>query len=233
MDGCRSGWVAAIFENSLFKRFETYPVFDVLWKEHGDAECICVDIPVGLAGSGQKQRQCDVAARKILGRPRASSVFSPPCREALHAPSFRVAGDINLANTGKKISLQTWNIINKIRQVDDLLQKSENSTREKIIETHPEVCFRAFDKRPMYYNKQYRNGGFHERLLLIRRLLPDLDEITILRSAKCLNGVEPDDLLDSLVLGLTAGRMDSFICLPEVPQYDSTGLPMRICYSLF
>jgi predicted RNase H-like nuclease len=73
------------------------------------AEVICVDIPVGLL-DGPGQRPCDTAARRLLGRPRASSVFPPPCRPALTAGDYETACEQNFRVCGRRISRQAYNI---------------------------------------------------------------------------------------------------------------------------
>jgi predicted RNase H-like nuclease len=50
-----------------------------------------------------------VLARTVLKK-RASSVFPIPCRKALQASEYKDASNINYQESGKKLSLQSWNI---------------------------------------------------------------------------------------------------------------------------
>ena len=232
VDGCKGGWVAAIFEDSNFLGFEKFPDITSIWSSYGDASCICIDIPIGLVDQGQNSRECDVMARKLLGPDRKSSVFPPPCRHSLGASSYQEACAINFKNTGRKISRQAWGILPKIMEVDTFL-RSNIPASQVIREVHPEVCFWAFDKKPMTYNKKYNKGGFHERLALVQRFLPEIQEGFFCAERKRLKKVQYDDLMDALVAGLTASTMKFMTFLPHDPEHDSRGLPMRICYSEF
>src|SRR5687767_5558397 len=75
-----------------------------------DAERILIDIPIGLPWQDAPVRACDRLARQILGRPRGSSVFSVPCREALCMNQLERARRVNLNQIGRSIGVQTWAI---------------------------------------------------------------------------------------------------------------------------
>ncbi len=85
VDGCKAGWFAVWGDGGKTPRFGVFPDFRTLWLELGHADVIVVDIPIGLPSD--VPRACDLEARKLLGQPRGSSVFPPPCREALSAKS--------------------------------------------------------------------------------------------------------------------------------------------------
>ena len=106
---------------------------------HRQASLILIDIPIGLKAGGKTERRCDPQARKLLG-PRRSSVFPAPCRQAIYASSYQEACDVNQRLTGKRLSVENWNIIPKIREVDCLLS-DDTSARGHIREIHPELCF--------------------------------------------------------------------------------------------
>ena len=232
VDGCKGGWVAAIFEDYNFLGFDKFPDITSIWFSHGDASFICIDIPIGLVDSGQNSRECDLMARKLLGRDRGSSVFPPPCRHSLEASSYPEACAINFQNTGRKISKQAWGILPKIMEVDTFLRS--NIPASKVIrEVHPEVCFWAFDQKSMTRNKKYNKGGFHERLPLVQRFLPKIQEDFFTAERKRLKKVQYDDLMDAMVAGLTASKIEYMTFLPQDPEHESMELPMRICYSEF
>ena len=230
VDGCKNGWVIAVFEDNNFRYFDKVPCIDSLWIKYADSSCICIDIPIGLVDRGSEERKCDKVARSLLKQPRGSSVFSPPCRHTLKATSYEQACSINLKYQGKKISKQAWAIIPQIREVDVFLSRN-TLAREVIREVHPEVCFWAFDQKPMNLNKKYKNGGFHERLALVQRHLPHIHQEFFAEERKRLKKIQYDDLMDALVAGLTATKKGFMRSLPHEPEYDSSNLPMRICYS--
>ena len=67
------------------------------------AELLLVDIPIGLPETGA-ERACDLMARRLLG-PRKSSVFPVPVRQAVHAPTYQEACDLNATATGDRKSV--------------------------------------------------------------------------------------------------------------------------------
>ena len=94
--------------------------------ENGDSlDIVAVDIPIGLnEGYEAGGRFCDRQARKCL-RGRASSVFPAPVRPVLAASSREEACTLSRASAphGKAISKQTFAILPKIREVDELLRR--------------------------------------------------------------------------------------------------------------
>jgi predicted RNase H-like nuclease len=72
-DGCRGGWFwVSISEVDAWDMGVCTDV-DGLISLHGRESMILIDIPIGLPSDGP--RLCDVEARRMLGRPRAASVF--------------------------------------------------------------------------------------------------------------------------------------------------------------
>src|SRR4051812_48385943 len=88
IDGCPAGWVLATGDPELRSiRFSILPTVTELIASCDDAKrLIVIDVPIGLAADAP--RACDVEARRLLRAPRNSSVFPPPCRPALHAPTY-------------------------------------------------------------------------------------------------------------------------------------------------
>ena len=68
---------------------------------------------------------------------------------------------------GRGLSRQTWNIMSKIREVDDSIRRSQR-LRKILKEAHPELLFRGLAGGPMSHNKQTREG-FTERMTKQRR----------------------------------------------------------------
>ena len=123
---------------------------------------IAVDMPIGLLErAAPGGRECDREARALLGRPRASSVFSPPTRKALAARRYEEVAALN----GAGMSKEAFNILPKIREVDALMDAALQDT---VVEAHPELAFCRFAGRPMRHNKRTPDGR-RERLSLLRR----------------------------------------------------------------
>ena len=100
VDGCKAGWFVAIISTTMksvqadthfvlkLKKFLVTSTFTEVLSETTDCELVCVDIPIGLS-DGRQPRDCDVAARKALGGPRASSVFPAPISPCPFTESIR------------------------------------------------------------------------------------------------------------------------------------------------
>jgi predicted RNase H-like nuclease len=158
---------------------------------------------------------------------RASSVFPAPVRPVLAASSWEDACARSRASApkGKAISKQTFHILQKIKEVDDLLQ-AHPKLRDVVREVHPEVCFCELVGHPMGYPKKKQEGR-HERRQALARYFSDLDAIL---DAGRKERLPREDLLDATValwsaLRLADGRGRSLI--DPVPR-DGTGLPMTI-----
>jgi predicted RNase H-like nuclease len=126
---------------------------------------------------------------------------------------------------GKAISKQTFAILPKIREIDDLL-RARPDLRRVVREVHPEVCFCELAGHPMIYSKRKRKGR-EERLQSLGQWFRDLD--TIVNSGRE-QGLPLEDILDATVacwsaLRLAVGKGRSLV-QPVLP--DTTGLPMTI-----
>jgi predicted RNase H-like nuclease len=109
VDGCPGGWIVVLasmsagthqpvqMSSSLCMTFE-----EVLALPERPLS-IAVDMPIGLLErAAPGGRACDREARALLGRPRASSVFSPPTRKALVARRYEEVAALNGAGMSKE-----------------------------------------------------------------------------------------------------------------------------------
>ena len=219
VDGCRAGWVVVLAQKrnsgthllsvKLCKRFE-----EVLYLSP-KPQMIVADIPIGLLETPEPGgRKCDQEARRLLG-PRKTSVFSPPAR--------------NQEKTTIGLSKQSIGIRPKIFEVDRLMTPVLQAT---VLESHPELAFRALTDEPMKFNKK-TNQGKDERLRAVGKVFPGItqDWQNGLR-AFSRRQIAPDDLLDAYVLAWTALRIVEKKAqrVPADPPIDSNGLRMEIWY---
>ena len=251
IDGCRGGWVACgISRHRHRKREKPQEILQCLSSDlssllasilGGGGRTILIDIPIGLPDRNNPQRQCDVEARRILGRGGASSVFSPPCREALYEASYAEACDVNGRVLGRRISIQTWNICPRIREADQWMRNRSRESCLTIHESHPEVCFTRLAGADRRLASKKSEAGHLHRLCVLRENGLDPDLIGFPQySGDGQSMVHPaqDDILDALVLALTASFDDRLEYLPDGdsqsslsgihPVEDSHGLPMKI-----
>lgn len=236
LDWGGKGWIAVIADDDRDRPFRAafYPSILNAWRDNREAEAILVDVPIGLAD--EDRRRCDEAARSVLGDGR-SSVFYTPVRDAVYEDTYEAAGDENETATGNRISTQAYHICPAIREVDGLLREVDG-TRDRIRESHPEVCFAALDGDAGLPSKTTEEGLEHRRELLQNELGDDLDETGDLESfereyiddqpayARRFRASNRDDLLDAFVLAVTA--RGETVTLPREPPEDSHDLPMEI-----
>jgi len=228
VDGCRAGWITVEMKNQLIWNLEVFSTIQELWEHYSNALLILIDIPIGLRDKGPLPRLCDMSARKFLTRKRSSSIFPTPCRLAMEAPSYKEANEINRSKTGKGLSKQTWNITDKIKDVDKLLRKNKKA-QNTFIESHPEACFAALNENPLQYYKK-TDEGIKERLLILKKYYKDIkSHVSKVIGLYNNREIEVDDILDAWILAVSASRGRSNLrFLPNDFEYDSMGLPMRI-----
>jgi predicted RNase H-like nuclease len=177
-----------------------------------------IDIPIGLAAAGP--RDCDRAARRLLG-PRRSSVFPAPVRAVLDATSYAEACAVSRERSGKGVSKQLYNILAKIREVDAVLSPR---LQEQLFEACPELSFTVMSGgAPMLYNKRTAEG----RAERVAALASSLGDVTALVDAPP-KGATSDDVFDALALAWTGRRALTDSCLRLGGEVDETGLRMEI-----
>jgi len=230
IDGCRAGWLAISCERADLDsswtaeaiRVEVFASVEALWHAHHDASALLIDMPIGLLDD--KPRQVEPAARRRLPG-RAASVFTVPCRQAVYASSYSKACDINHERLGTRLSIQAWNICAKISQLDRFLQ-SFPSARENMFESHPELAFAAIQGQPLLHSKK-KSAGQAERLLILRQYWPAaVDVYHQALPGWRRNQVQPDDILDAMVLLLTlGGRWETLL---QNPQRDERDLAINL-----
>ena len=228
VDGCRSGWFWVGLEPDGTIRDGVAGRLAELVDRARDTDRIFVDMPIGLQA---EPRACDTLARKFLGRPRASSVFPPPAREALDHSVYAEASRRNHALTGRSLTKQTFAIMPRIREVDDLL-RDNGKARRIVREIHPEVCFLGFAGQAMTFNKK-KQEGYQERIDALGIMRPGVArEVEDMAARYRGRGVERDDVVDAMAAAITAAAPPSALrTLPEPPETDSRDLPMEMVYA--
>jgi len=223
-------WVAVAFDGAGFDGGAVFPGVGDLWAHYEErAERILVGVPIGLHESGEDERECDSLARGVLGA-RSGTVVSPPVREATRKRRYPAANRVNERKTGRELSKRAFAISDAVAAVDELLQNVPEA-RPVFVESHPEVCFRAFAGEPLEHSKRYA-AGYAERLRTLAGY--DRDAPPAVQAAAEATGdheVRVEDVLDATALAYTArpgpGDLHS---LPADPPTDPAGLPMRIVY---
>lgn len=222
VDGCPGGWLAAGSVGDAWY-LAVFDGFASLWGhlDEGATEQILVDVPIGLCEDSV--RECDERARDLLGS-RWNSVFRTPIREAIQTKREEgadedrrpEASDRNDEETGCGISVQAWNIADKIAELDTFRSDYDLDLDGRVREGHPELAFMAFNGQPVAYSKTSERGRKLRRSVL-DDIGVDLDAVD--RAAGGLESVavDDDDVLDAVVLALAAREDQPLTTVPEHP----------------
>jgi predicted RNase H-like nuclease len=229
IDGAKRGyWVVAsqgsendtpVFEisNDLTSLFNRAAAREVL---------VVIDVPIGIlsGAAAAAGRVCDSAARAAVGPIRASSVFTPPCREAFGKPSQREASAENRLVCGRGISCQAFGILPRIEATDAMMTPA---LQRSVREGHPEVTYTKLKGSVIEYPKKSFEGR-RERLALL-----EVENITFDVDAERLRlgrgVVSPDDIIDAAAMLVSARRIhkDDAEVLGDDLR-DTRGLMMQI-----
>ncbi|MDP9435511.1 MAG: DUF429 domain-containing protein [Actinomycetota bacterium] len=219
VDGCPGGWVGALlavqddgarllsWHSGAFAALLDVP-----------ADVVAVDVPIGLPGGGER-READLAARRALGAQR-SSVFLTPPRAALGGADHASASALSRAAGSTGVSVQTWNILRGVAEVDAALRAPEAAAR--VVEVHPELSLRRLGGRPLPPKRTPE--GRAARLALLADWLPGL---AVPRPRPGRAAV--DDCLDAVAAAWSGARWlrGQAEVLGGEPD-PTTGRPMRI-----
>jgi predicted RNase H-like nuclease len=239
VDGCHGGWLVVLAElragSVRAARCHLLPDFAAVLALTQDAGRVAVDMPIGLLEAGRAGgRDCDRAARRLLGRG-ASSVFSPPVRGALGAADYCEALARNRARAGTRggdgpgLSRQAFHLLPKLRQVDACMTPM---VQERVVEGHPELAFAELAGGNLD-SKRRAEGRGARRALLIPHYGHHLPDAEVLRARWGRKALAADDILDASVLALTAHRIrvgEGHRLPKEEPPRDAKGLRMEIWY---
>lgn len=228
VDGCRGGWIACGLNEAGQGEWGWCGSIQALAESLSPQSLILIDMPIGLPQ--QQARSCDRAARRLLGRAKASSIFPVPSRLALSALDYESASQLNAQQLGVKLSKQTWNILPKIRELDDWLQSTQD---RRFRECHPELALRALNDGHVVQLSKKTALGLAQRLAVLQANLQATGELfQTARRQFPKKTVADDDLVDALILAVTGWVSRGKLArVPEVPEQDATGLPMEILFA--
>jgi predicted RNase H-like nuclease len=199
IDACKKGWIIIQIDQNYSYKWDVISNIEELFIESNP---IYIDIPIGLADTNVK-REIDQIAKSKLKPYKASSIFIPPNRNAIYASSYIEAKQINIKETGKSISIQSWNICPKIKEVDRFIQKIKGGNPFK--ESHPELCFTILNAGKPLKSKKSAIEGQNDRLnLLSKYYTKTLVLFNEISSNTLRKNVKPDDILDAMCLAISA-----------------------------
>ena len=210
IDGTSSGWIASIgssnnkcvsiitFSENLNKILSDYP-----------NSVVVIDMPTEL-NKKNYLRECDVLAKRYLGKSFQSSIFIPPLKRVLDCADYQEANMLSKKLTGKGLSKQSWNLKSKIIEVQGISKLSN-----KIYEGHPECSFKMLKNETLKAKKKSVLGIF-ERLSILKKA--GLDPLSLSLHLESTPTIKIDDVLDSMVLFITASRIfeGKHLCLKKL-----------------
>lgn len=223
VDSCPGGWLVVLvtfYEEIVQEEHLLLKNFDELAELDPAPVYIAVDIPIGLLREVAKGgRECDKSARRILGRPRSSSVFSPPTRSAFDCATFDDARELGL-------NRQSFGILPKVEELDRVMTPG---LQNRIREAHPEVTFFVMAGMTPARCGKKDTPGRDERTALLTRYFYQVEE-GLKRFPH--SRVSVDDVLDAYACAWTAMRVFRGEAghLPDDPPRDEKGLQMAIWY---
>ena len=189
-----------------------------------DFDLVLVDIPIGLDINLKKGgRIVDKLARKEL-LTNKSSIFNAPSRLVLEATNYEEANKIN-KNKGMGLSKQSWNLVKKIKEVDDFIR---NSNKTIIFESHPEIIFQVM-KRDKVSTKKKNDEGIIERRNLLEK--NGFNKVFLERNLSAKDSFyKKDDFIDACSLFWSANRAiaKTEVKIPNDIVLDSEGIIMQI-----
>lgn len=226
IDGCKKGWLLVKYSNNY--SFGVYQNISELIKDNEDLKRILIDIPIGLS-SKKLERTIEKNLRSEL-KNRHSSVFNPPCREALYEKDYLTAKQKNIEIEGKSFSIQSYNISNKIKEIDEYLR---GNPQIEIIESHPELCFKYLNNGNVLLSKKSKYNGLQERKNILfgyDEKLKDLFEL--IENNTLRKDVARDDICDAICLCLVnkLGSKEKLSFIKDIFASDDKGIKIRLAY---
>lgn len=231
IDGFLNNWCVCTISNENKIKINTYPNIEKALINISPSSLIFIDIPIGLS-SKIIERKIDQKLREKLPKGKKSSVFSAPCREAVYAVNYIKAKELNKKILSKSISIQSWNINNKIKELDEYLI-NKNKQQFNIHESHPELCFTNLNNgTPLKYSKK-TNEGVNERIAILKKTIKNIEDILEQNYLKYRSQkIKKDDILDAISLALSVKKWISNgrRKISQFPECDDKGLPLEIYY---
>jgi len=220
IDGYRKGWVAIWLDEHKEPEITFLRTIDELFAR--PFRRAMIDIPIGLPESGY--RSCDKEGREYLGQ-NWSRVFTGARRPLLSYKRREDAHTWAKAHDGKGVSCQLFCLMEKIKQVDDVITCER---QKKLRETHPELAFQRLNGGRPLPKKRSPEGLNVRRQLLLKKGFSSIDELLARRIGE---GAKADDVLDACVCAIVGKEASIANRFPRKPQEpDSKGLKMEIWF---
>ncbi|MGE3375469.1 MAG: DUF429 domain-containing protein [Vicinamibacteria bacterium] len=195
IDGFHKRWVAIVLDDGRYAGAQLFRSIAAASSALRDAAVLAIDVPIGLpTGYG---RAADFAAKQFIG-PRQNSVFLTYPKAVFEAPTLKEGIEVARTMTEHGISPYSYALREKILEAE-----AAALADPRIIEVHPEVCFRAMADGPLLHTKKSWTG------VLLRRRLLQGKGIEIPEDLGRAGAAGVDDVLDAGAAAWTAHRKAS------------------------
>lgn len=201
IDGCRAGWFAVWHDHEKVIQSKVFRYASDLITHFKTNKPIIIGIDMPVVLSDSIPREADQLARKLLGK-KSSSIFTAPTPGMLRQTSYEDATKFSKENYGKSISIQSWHLFPKIKD----LSKITDCKHLDIHEIHPELSFRSMNNDVVILERKKDSKGFEIREALLKREFSTLDFQGI-RDQYLKKDVANDDILDALAVLWSAQRV--------------------------
>lgn len=196
VDGVPTGWVVCVLSGTGRARrvhWSVVPDAAAVLATTAGCDAVGIDIPLALPAGGTRRR-AEIEAAARLGTARASLFPTPPAA-VLDAGTYADACAAAQRVTGRKISVQAWNIVPKIREFQEVVLPAP------AFEAHPELSFRTLAPGTGFASKKTARGA-GQRIAALSGWIDPAGPLGDLPSAARL-----DDVLDALACAWTAERV--------------------------
>lgn len=228
LDWTDNGWLGVGLAEDGGYDVDLYPSVASAWAAHPDRRRVLVDVPIGL--TDDEVRRCEEVALSYLAPARHQSIFWTPVRDAVFSRTLAEAKRINQRAIGRSVQNQAWRLCPRIREVDDFIGLFPDEAPGTIRESHPELCFWAFNEADPLGESKHEEAGIERRLSLLEdrhdlagQVYEDAVETFIEPPpyARRLGRDGRADVLDAIALAVTAAASDRKLRrIPAEPQRD-------------
>ena len=230
IDGCKFGWCCTIINDKdiaiqLFRN-----ILEITSYLNNNFKAL-IDIPIGL-GSIESERKIDQLLRNNLSSNFKQTVFNTPNRNAVYAKDYKQSRELNKLETNKSVSIQSWNICPKIKEVDSFLL-DKKLKKPWLIEAHPELCFQQLNNQKPLTHKKHNQNGIRERLnILLRYNSKTTHIVNSFFENQQSKKIKKDDVLDSLALAYCLKFAKKIKYLQTENYFDNKNIEMKIAYPI-
>lgn len=179
-----------------------------------------IEVPIGLFDEpAAPYRNCDAAAREMIGWPRSVALFAVPSRAVLRAPTFEAAQQLE-----PWINRGDWRRFKWVREAEAEIQPFH---QRHWFSAHSDLSYVSLNGDEPLVSSPYQDDGVAERRELLKTRMPGVEDV-LDRTPPA--GAARVHLVRAAGLLWTARRAHGRAAtrLPVDSDWDSAGLRMEL-----